>query len=80
MRHYGVAVVVVAFATLVRLLLDPLLGDLYPYATVFLAVLFSASHHGFGPGLAATICGGLLANYFLIPPRGHFSLNRPENK
>jgi PAS domain S-box-containing protein len=68
--RYGCAAVCVALAIGVRLLLNPLLRDAFPFATVFFAILVTAWVGGFGPAVTAVILGGLGADYFLIPPRG----------
>ena len=41
LMRYGCAAVNIALATWVRILLDPALGDQFPYATLFFAVLFT---------------------------------------
>jgi PAS domain S-box-containing protein len=74
LRRYGVAVVTVAFATWVRLLLDPVLGNQIPYPTLLLAVLVTAWYGGVWPALAAVILGVFSADYFLVLPRGSFGL------
>jgi PAS domain S-box-containing protein len=72
--RYGCAAVCVALAIGVRLLLDPLLGDAFPFATLFFAILVTAWFGGFKPAAAAVILGGFAADYFLLPPRGSFGL------
>jgi PAS domain S-box-containing protein len=67
---YGGALACTALAVLARLLLDPALGNLCPYTTLFPAVLAAAWRGGLGPALAAAALGGLAADYLLIPPRG----------
>src|ERR1051325_8614345 len=74
LMRYGCAAVSIALATWIRLLLDPVLGDQFPYATFFFAVLFTTWYGGFGPALAAIIFGALSSAYFLIPPRGTFAV------
>ena len=64
--RYGAALAAVALATAARRLLDPLLDDLYPFTTLFLAVLVVAGYAGRGPGLAATALGALAAAQFLL--------------
>lgn len=49
LRTYAAALGLVAAALLLRQALDPLLGDLYPFATTFLAVLAAATFFGLGP-------------------------------
>src|SRR5690349_18891027 len=74
-QAYAMAVVWVAFAILVRLALDPILGNRYTYTTVFLAVLASAAMSGRGPGLFAAVLGTAATNFFLIPPRNAFTVD-----
>jgi len=66
--EYGMAVASVSLAVAVRAALDPLLGPLFPFATVFFAVLLTAWYGGFAPALAATVLGGLLSAWYLMPP------------
>jgi PAS domain S-box-containing protein len=72
--RYGSALVSIALATWLRLLLDPVLGLQFPFATLFFAVLVAAWFGGFGPALLSSILGALLSSYFLLPPRGTFSV------
>jgi PAS domain S-box-containing protein len=71
---YGCAVASIVLATGVRLLLDPVLGDQFPIATLFFAVMLTAWYGGFGPALVSVVLGGIAANYFLLLPRGSFGL------
>src|SRR5580692_5645051 len=67
---YGFALAGIAFATFVRILLDPLLGDHTRYATFILVILLTAWRGGRRPALLALILGIFSTVYFLIPPRG----------
>jgi PAS domain S-box-containing protein len=78
--RYTVAVSAVAAAIVARLLMDPVLGTRFPFATVFFAVLLAAWYGGFGPALAATILGGLASAYFLLPPRYNLALEGIDNQ
>ena len=49
MLRYGCAVVSIALATIVRLLLDPLLGDHIPFSMLLFAVLLTAWYGGVRP-------------------------------
>ena len=71
---YGIAVVSVAVAILVRLLFDPVLGDQLPFATLFFAVVVTALAGGLRPALAAVALGGLVAYFVLLAPRFSFSV------
>jgi hypothetical protein len=42
MVRYGIAVVSIAAAIWARMLLDPVLGDHYPFATIFFGILITA--------------------------------------
>jgi PAS domain S-box-containing protein len=70
--RYGSAALGIALAVWARLLLDPMLGNHFPFATLFFAVLLTAWYGGFGPALVAVLIGALAADYFLIPLRGSF--------
>jgi PAS domain S-box-containing protein len=72
--RYGCAAASIALATWVRVLFDPVVGNQFPYATVFFAVLVTAWYGGMGPAMAAAVLGAVTSYYFLIPPRGSFGL------
>ncbi len=72
MLRYGCAVVSIALVTWVRLLLDPMLGNGAPFATLFFAILLTAWYGGLWPAIAALVLGVVSADYFLIEPRGSF--------
>jgi PAS domain S-box-containing protein len=65
--RYGVAVLLAVAALFARILLRPLIHDEAPYLTFFVAILSAAAYGGFGPGLAATAVGAVLANRFVRP-------------
>ncbi|HEU5310633.1 MAG TPA: DUF4118 domain-containing protein, partial [Candidatus Eisenbacteria bacterium] len=67
LERYAGAVLAVALATAVRLALNPLLGDQFPFATLFLAVLVSAWFGGREPALVATVLGAASAAFLLLP-------------
>lgn len=70
--RYGVALVTVALATVLRLLLNPVLGEQSPFPIFFFAVLLTARYCGLRPALMAVILGVFSADYFLIAPRESF--------
>ncbi len=58
-----------------RLLLDRVLGEVaFPYPTLFFAILVTAWYGGVRPALVAVVLGALSSDFFLIAPRGHFSI------
>jgi signal transduction histidine kinase len=68
--RYGVAIVAVILATLLRLWVDPVVGDSVPFPTYFLAIMCAAWYGGLGPSVTALILGGVVADYLFVPPRG----------
>jgi PAS domain S-box-containing protein len=71
--RYGVAVLAVGVALLVKLLLDPLTIQDTPFLLIFGAIIVSAWYGGLGPGLLATIVSALITDYFFLYPKGSFS-------
>src|SRR5215207_7688450 len=71
--RYGVAVLAVGMAFLVKLLLDPLIVQETPFLLVFGAIMISAWYGGLGPGLLATVAVGLATAYFFLQPTGSLS-------
>jgi PAS domain S-box-containing protein len=71
---YGCAFLSVALVIGARRLLDPVLGEQFPFATVFVGVLVAAWYGGLRPALVAVALGALASDFFLLPPRGHFEL------
>lgn len=67
---YGVAVLAVVAATVVRVLLNPLLGDAAPFLPFILAVLLSAWYGGLRPGLLSTGLSAGFIHYFWLDTGG----------
>ena len=55
--RYGVAVISIALATLVRWWLDPILNDYVPFTIYYAAIMFTAWYGGVGPSIIALISG-----------------------
>jgi signal transduction histidine kinase/CheY-like chemotaxis protein len=64
--HYGMAVLAVVFALLIRWPLTPLFGGSVPFMFFFPAIMFAAWFGGLGPGLLATVLSAVGANYLLV--------------
>ncbi|MBW4419876.1 MAG: PAS domain S-box protein [Myxacorys californica WJT36-NPBG1] len=74
--HYGIAALSVLLATLLMLLLDPLLAMTQsPFLLFFGAVMISAWSGGLAPGLFATALSGCISTYYFISPIHSLSLN-----
>lgn len=69
---YAAVIGSVLLATVVRWLLDPVLGDRLPFITYFLAVLGTTYLGGFRHSMLVAALGLPLAWYFFLPDRGSF--------
>jgi PAS domain S-box-containing protein len=72
--RYGVAVLAVVAAVLVRMPFQPLLGATTPFLFFFPAIIVAAWYGGFGPGLLATGLSALGASYFFMDPARAFGV------
>jgi len=66
--RYAVALLVTGATLLIRVLLNPVLGDEIPYVMLFAAVAFSAWFCGTGPSITAVAFGVLGTRYWLVKP------------
>ena len=71
---YGLTLAAVLLALGCRWLLDPLLGNSFPFPTFFGAVFVASWLGGPRPALLATVLGLVLSIYFFVPPRFSFGL------
>jgi PAS domain S-box-containing protein len=77
--RYSFAVFSVILATLLRLALNPALGNTnVPFITYFLAVIVTAWACGLGPALLSVVLSAIAAFYFFLPP--NFSLAFTETE
>lgn len=65
--RYGLALLGTAAALLLRWALAPLLGDTFPYITLFPAVAFASWFCGIGPSAASIVVGLAGAKYWFVP-------------
>ncbi len=78
-KEYGLAIGTTLLATVARFLLDPVLGNQFPYSIFFIAAAITTFHTGLGASLTAVILGGRAADYFFMSPRQSFVLGGIEN-
>lgn len=71
---YGIALVSLLMAFLVRWLLDSYLNEALPFAIFLIAVGITAWFGGVGASLLAIALGGLISNWFFVHPRYEFAL------
>jgi signal transduction histidine kinase/ActR/RegA family two-component response regulator len=78
-RGYAVAVLSIATATLVRWVLQDLLGPAVPFTLFYPAIMISAWYGGLGPGLFSTaLCVPTAEKMFLPPPYSVFHITATE--
>lgn len=70
--RYGVAILTVILALLLKLGLELLIETDTPFLVFFSAVMVSAWFGGIGPGLLATVLATLCSDYFFISPQKLF--------
>jgi signal transduction histidine kinase len=77
-ERYTLALGMAIIAVLMRELLDPVLGHVAFYVTVYIAVAFSAVICSFGPAVLSAVVGFLGVFYWFVDPRHSFALDHPS--
>jgi PAS domain S-box-containing protein len=77
--RYALAVAITAVGLLARWALDPLLGNVVPYITMYPGIVFLASFVGIGPSILASVLSMLGVIYWFIQPRGSFEIMDPAH-
>lgn len=67
--RYGVAVLAVTIALIVKLFLATLIHQESPFMLFFIAIVASASYGGMTAGLVATALAAILCDYFFLAPK-----------
>ena len=78
-RTYVLAGATLGSAVLLRLILDPLMGDSLPLVTLFGAVAIAVWLGGYRPAVVVIALGYLACAYLFIEPRGGLGLEVPAN-
>jgi signal transduction histidine kinase len=78
LERYGVGLATAVLAILLRWLLDPVLGHVAFYVTIYAAVAYCAVTCGLGPSTLSALVGFCGVFYWFVDPRHSLSLNRPE--
>lgn len=73
LEAYGIALLLVALATLLRMLLWGALSEGGPFTTYSLAIIIAALVCGFWPGMMATVLSVLIGSYLFLPPTFSFA-------
>src|SRR5215475_2356917 len=78
-QQYAITIMTVVLSTVIRLALDPILGDQLPFFFFVFPLVISSALGGLGPGLLATGLSLALGDYFFIEPRRSlFVLDTPS--
>jgi PAS domain S-box-containing protein len=72
--RYGVAVLAAGLALGIKLLLDPLIPQDFPFLLIFGAVMASAWYGGLGPGLLTMVLAGVATDLFFLRPQNSSGL------
>lgn len=78
LRRFSLAVAMAILAVLLRALLDPALGHVSFYATVYMTVAFCAMVAGLAPAVLNAMLGFCGIFYWFIDPRHSLSIPRSE--
>jgi len=70
--RYSLAVGIVAAATLLRLLVDPIIHGQLPYFIYVASVVIATWFCGIDAGVLSTILAAFVGNYLFVPPRYEF--------
>ena len=76
--RYAVALSTAVLAVVLRAVLDPLLGHVAFYATVYMVVAFDAVVCGVGPAVLSAVVGFLGIFYWFVDPRHSLLVIRPS--
>jgi len=79
LKNYAIGLVAVAVAVLLRLALDPLMGDTLPLVTLFGAVAAAVWLGGYRVAVPVTIIGYVACHYVFIEPRLGFDFTSVPN-
>ena len=74
LQGYLIAIGATAAVAIIRLTISATLGNFAPISTFTVAVVIAAWYGGLGPGLLATVLGGLAADYLFTPTRYSFRI------
>ena len=79
LKNYGLGLVAVVVAVLLRLALDPLMGDTLPLVTLFGAVAAAVWLGGYRVAIPIALIGYVACNYIFIEPRLGFDFTNVAN-
>jgi two-component sensor histidine kinase len=75
---YGLAVLSVTLAILLRIAADSIVSASVTFTTFFIAIVIAAFAGGFWPGMVAVVLSAVSGWYLFLPPAFSFALEQPE--
>jgi signal transduction histidine kinase/ActR/RegA family two-component response regulator len=78
LTRYALACAIVAGATLLRALVDPLIHDQIPYFIYVASVVVTTWFCGFDAGILGTVLAAFVGNYLFVQPRYEFIPHRED--
>jgi PAS domain S-box-containing protein len=78
-RAYGFAFVTFLVCALLRVAMDPWLGNSVPFLLFFPGIIVAARYGGFGPGVLVTVLSGAATLVRYLDPIGELSIRRPSD-
>lgn len=79
-RAYGLGILAIVGAVLLRLALDPWMHDAMPLVTVYGAIAVAVWLAGYRLAVPVSLLGYLACHYLFIQPRGHLDLTTVANQ
>src|SRR6185295_14468735 len=79
LKTYGLGLVAIVLAVLLRWVLNPLMGDALPLVTLFAAVAAAVWLGGYRVAIPVALIGYIACHYLFIPPRYGFDLVSTAN-
>ena len=76
---YSLAIICVFLAFVLRLVVDPWLGDQSPYLLFVVAVAITGLYAGVRPAVLAAALGTVVAYFCFVPPRYHWGFAGPSD-
>ena len=73
-ERYALTILAVVCTVAIRLVFEPVLADRAPFLFFVLTIVIVKRLWGRGPGLLATLLGGIAAWYFIVEPRFSFAI------
>jgi signal transduction histidine kinase len=76
--RYSAALLAIAVALLLRLALNPILGDYAPYVLLFPAIAFCAWYCGVGPSILSVVLSLVGTRYWFMSPAHSLRIDTPQ--